>query len=128
MNCHSILVVEDDEGIRESMRDLLELEGYEVQTAENGEIGLRMIEDLESPCVILLDLMMPVMDGWQFLQALRDGADPERARIPVIVVSAAADVADVKSRFGCDVMSKPVDVDRLLDTTRRVCSCRRTAH
>jgi DNA-binding response OmpR family regulator len=126
MSCNPILVIEDDVGIRESMRDLLQLEGYDVLTAENGEIGLRMIEDVESLCMIVLDLMMPVMDGWQFLHALHDGTDPERACIPVTVVSAAVDVADVGSRFGCEVMTKPVDIDRLLDTARRVCRCRRT--
>jgi CheY-like chemotaxis protein len=123
MSGNPILVIEDDEGIRESMRDLLELEGYEVLTAENGAIGLRMMESIDAPCMILLDMMMPVMDGWQFLKALHDGTDPQRARIPVTVVSAAVDIDDVKSRFGCEVMTKPVNIDCLLDAARKVCSC-----
>jgi CheY-like chemotaxis protein len=127
MRGNSILVIEDDEGIRESMRDLLELEGYDVMTAENGEIGLRML-DAATPCLIVLDMMMPVMDGWQVLTALRNGCDAGRARIPVTVVSAAVDIQDLKSRFDCDVMGKPVDIDALLDAAKRACHCQRISH
>ena len=121
MGCRDILLIEDDPGIRETMRELLELEGFCVRTADNGHSGLEALDQLGRPCLILLDLMMPVMDGWQFLDVLRrlDGIGD----VPVAVVSAAADLADVQRRYACDVLQKPVDLPRLIATAHRFCDC-----
>lgn len=122
MNRRHILVIEDDEGIRETLKDVLELDGYEVSTAANGLEALSLLERGDPPpCLIFLDLMMPVMNGWEFLEAIRNRTGRE-ADIPVVVVSAAADVADAGGRFGCRVMKKPPDIDHLLDTARRYCA------
>jgi CheY-like chemotaxis protein len=81
-----VLIIEDEQDIREAMAEALADEGYEVSQAKNGMDGLRRAHE-EHPSVILLDLMMPVMDGWQFRAAQRD--DPEIAGVPVVIVSAA---------------------------------------
>jgi CheY-like chemotaxis protein len=83
-----ILVVEDDIDLRATLCDALDLEGYVTICAENGEAALRHLASGARPCVILLDLMMPVMDGWTFRQEMLK--DPSLASIPVIVMSAAA--------------------------------------
>jgi CheY-like chemotaxis protein len=101
-----ILVVDDDEAIRETLRDCLHDEGYEVHVAANGAQGLAEMALLEHPCVVLLDLMMPVMSGWEMLEAIHD--DPRLAAFPVVVIScmAAPGVAGH--------VQKPIDVDQLL--------------
>ncbi len=105
-----VLVVEDDEDIRETVAELLRAEGYSVATAGNGAEAIAYLRTNRKPCLMILDLMMPVMDGWAVLATLRD--DPELApALPVVVMSAAATLA------------KPVAVDVLLDTVRR---CRST--
>ena len=83
----TVLLVEDDHEIRVSVRNLLEDEGYRVLTATNGRTALEMLARSEvKPSLILLDLMLPVMDGWRFAERLR--AIPELADIPIAVVSA----------------------------------------
>jgi len=119
-----ILVVEDDPGIRDALRELLQIEGFGVATAENGAQALQLLDDaLPSPCLILLDLMMPVMDGWTFLEHLKRHPGDRRAALPVAVVSAASDLTGVTERYGCDVLRKPIDLDRLLDVARQHCGC-----
>jgi CheY-like chemotaxis protein len=91
MPCTSVLVVEDDESIRETLVMFLKFEGYAVHATENGEEAVRLLPTLPPPCVIRLDLMMPVMDGWQFVEAVREA--PDLARIPVLLVTAMGDRA-----------------------------------
>src|SRR5687767_11546587 len=90
-----VMVVEDDEGIREALCDLLDTEGFAVTAAVHGADALSKLRDatLSRPDVILLDLMMPVMDGWSFRAEQRN--DPSISQIPVIVITASrqADVA-----------------------------------
>src|SRR5262245_22552685 len=82
----SILVVEDDADTRESLRAVLEVARYDVRTASNGREALEVLARIEAPGLILLDLMMPVMSGFEFLAARREDAALER--IPVVIVSA----------------------------------------
>src|SRR4051812_20813559 len=63
---HMVLIVDDDEDVREAVRDLVGMKGYRVEEARDGEQALALLERTEVPCIILLDLVMPVMDGWQF--------------------------------------------------------------
>ena len=110
MSARKVLIVEDDADTREMLGRFLELEGFEVETAANGRQALDCLEAGSKACVIVLDLMMPVMDGWQFRreQCRRDGL----ARIPVIVVSAAG--RDRISQIDADAyLSKPVDLEEL---------------
>jgi CheY-like chemotaxis protein len=116
-----VLVVDDDAGIRDSLRELLELEGYEVTTAEHGRAGLQRIENDGVPCLVLLDLMMPVMNGVEFLKWLRGHPDPQVANATVAVVSALDDARAVQEPYRCEVLRKPVDVDQLIDTVHRHC-------
>ena len=113
-----ILVVEDDRGVRESLSDALTLEGYEVTCAENGAVALRHLSGGQRPCLILLDLMMPVMDGWTFRSAML--GDPALADIPVIVMTATRQY-DPELFAACEVMPKPLQLERLLATVERYC-------
>ena len=112
-----ILVVDDDPDIRTALRHLLEDEGYGVTTASDGQAALECLEKMEPPCLILLDLMMPRMDGWQFL--LRRENNPTLGKIPVVVVSAYADLP-LAGRHEA-ALSKPIDMGKLLSVVRRNC-------
>ncbi len=117
-----VLLVEDDVDILEMARELLEQKGHRVVTAGNGEEALRCLERIERPCVILLDLFMPVMNGVEFLRVLRSERDPRLAQLPVVVVSAAVGTtADEASRMADGFLRKPVPVASFLDTVSRYC-------
>ena len=124
MPCRHILLIEDEPDLRETLKELLELMGFEVQTAANGREGLVNLETKGHPCLIMLDLMMPVMNGWQFLETLKKDPLHRRAAIPVVVVSAAVDVVEIQAQYGCRSLSKPVDIDKLLNMAHEHCeSC-----
>lgn len=115
--CGSILIVEDDAGIRESLHLLLESENYHVMAAANGKEALDLLKSGPHPGLILLDLMMPVMNGWEFLDAIKE--DSVVSAIPVIVVTAFSEEArgmQVKR-----VLKKPVDFDLLLTIVKQHC-------
>ena len=107
----SILVVEDDEGAREALSDILRDEGFRVETAGNGLEALEYLERAPPPCMILLDLVMPVMDGWEFRQ--RQLRHEGLAPIPVVVLTATAGEGP-EAVSASDVLRKPVDFDALL--------------
>jgi CheY-like chemotaxis protein len=111
-----ILVVEDDADAREAMIALLQMKGYRAVPAGNGREALDYLNRAPVPDLIILDLWMPVMDGWQFRsEQIRD---PRLKDVPVIVVTALSDQADVEAN---EVIIKPVDVDRLLNTVSHYC-------
>jgi CheY-like chemotaxis protein len=87
-----VLVVEDNPDIREVFRDALEIEGVPVMTACNGREGLAALQNISTPCLILLDLMMPIMNGYEFLEALVQR--PDHDRFGVWIVSAEFDMED----------------------------------
>ncbi len=113
---HTVLVVDDDPDIRDSLRDVLEDEGYCVQTASDGVEAMASME-AGAPCFVILDLMMPVMDGWQV--ALHMHEDARLARIPVCVVTATPEWAPADSEC---VLAKPIDVHRLLALVHDFCA------
>jgi CheY-like chemotaxis protein len=114
-----ILVVDDDPDIRDTLLDVLTSEGYVVASAENGREALHVAQK-ERPGLILLDMMMPVMDGWEFRDEQR--RRPELASIPVIVVSASATChADAVSMGAAACMQKPLDLEELLVALTRLC-------
>jgi CheY-like chemotaxis protein len=113
-----ILVVEDNDDVREMMAVTLELEGHRVSTAVNGRDALEKLKAGEKPCVILLDLMMPVMNGWEFRRVIEH--DPALADVPVVVISAATGEI-VKNTRADAFISKPIDMDRLLDVVCDLC-------
>lgn len=116
-DCRGVLVVEDDRDIRESLKLVLEMEGFHVAAATNGREALEMLERLDRPCVILLDLMMPVMNGWEFLHQMQ--TDTVIATIPVVVVSAIAEKAQAKPIAA--YVKKPVDLNVLIQLVERYC-------
>jgi CheY-like chemotaxis protein len=107
-----VLVVDDDPDIRESMCEILKDEGLEPVCVENGRVALEYLRAGGHPSVILLDLMMPVMDGWTFLD--QKDADPDLAEIPVAVISAFAE-RSAPARLPRDhVLQKPLELDAVL--------------
>jgi CheY-like chemotaxis protein len=115
-----VLVVEDDPDIQQVLRFALEMAGYPVATADNGVEAIRQLQAGAPPCLILLDLMMPVMDGWQF--RAEQQRDPALAAIPVVVISADGRVPQKAASLGAaGYMRKPVDFDRLVEVVRRYC-------
>jgi CheY-like chemotaxis protein len=114
-----VLIVEDDRDTREMLGRFLELEGFEVRTAANGKLGLDVLRR-DRASVIVLDLMMPVMDGWQFRQ--QQISDPHLAAIPVVVVTAAGSRTNLPPIDVQGWLSKPVDLDRLLQTIAPLCN------
>jgi CheY-like chemotaxis protein len=113
-----ILVVDDDTAIRDSLSDLLQDEGYEVAAVENGQEALEYLRRQQAPCLILLDLMMPVMDGFEFIGEQQ--ADPALASIPVVVITAAGE-AKAKSVQASQVLPKPLRADQLMSAVRKFC-------
>lgn len=113
-----VLVVEDDADLREMMAQLLSLEGFQTASVSNGREALEYLQSTDPPDVILLDLMMPVMDGWEFRR--RQRSNPDLAEVPVIVLSAldASRAADVDAEA---FLKKPLDFDRLLELVRHYC-------
>jgi CheY-like chemotaxis protein len=120
-----ILVVEDDASIRTTVAEALEDMGYLVETASNGAEALAKVRE-DGFAAIVLDLMMPVMTGWEFLDAC--GEDLLAEQIPVAVVSAAYAPGAVASRPAVSaVLSKPFDLDVLEAIVQRLTARRRTA-
>jgi len=115
---HGVLIVEDEEAIRDSLCELLTEEGYEATGAANGAEALRLLRDGLRPCLILLDLMMPVMDGWELHRQLK--ADPRLAAVPVVVIT-AADPSPADAIAAEEVLPKPLPIDRVLDVVDRYC-------
>jgi CheY-like chemotaxis protein len=115
---HRVLIVDDHREIREVTAELLDINGFEVMSAANGREALALLEQRQLPCLILLDLMMPVMNGWEFLDACQ--SRPEFAQIPVVIVSAYEDRAP-RDRVQA-VLKKPVDLSALLTEVKRYCA------
>jgi CheY-like chemotaxis protein len=115
-----VLVVDDDDVIRQLISVNLELEGFEVATAVDGQDCLDKVAQF-APSVITLDIMMPRLDGWEAASRLR--ADPSTAGIKVVLLSARAQEADLQrgDRLGVDAyLTKPFDPDELIATVRRL--------
>ena len=114
-----VMIVEDDRDTREMLEQFLALEGFEVQTAANGRQALDTLAAGPPACVIVLDLMMPVMDGWQFRDA--QARDPRLSSIPVVVVTAAGPRDHVAPIDAYAWFSKPLDLERVLETIDGIC-------
>jgi CheY-like chemotaxis protein len=113
-----ILIVEDDADLRDMMAQLLTLEGFKTETVANGRDALEYLRRGDPPDLILLDLMMPIMDGWEFRRRQRE--DPTLADVPVVVLS-ALDQTRAADFGGTAFLKKPLDFDRLLELVRQHC-------
>jgi CheY-like chemotaxis protein len=116
----SILIVEDDDDVREALAVYFELEGYSVVQAHDGAEALQLLRSSTTVCIILLDLFMPVMNGFEFrAEQLRD---PALANVPVVVVSADVGTIEKAAALGAvDSIVKPIDFGRLRQTIAQHC-------
>jgi CheY-like chemotaxis protein len=113
--CLAVLVVEDDDDIRDAVVMALEGEGFHVFSAENGARALEVLATIPQPSLILADLMMPVMDGWQLIRALRQ--NDRFATLAVVVVSALSE----QSPEGVMRVKKPIELDDLIKIVSQQC-------
>jgi len=117
-----IFIVEDDEAIRESLIELLEGEGYEISAAEDGQVAIDHLQSMvELPNLILLDLMMPIKDGFQF--CIEKEQNEKLSRIPVVIMSADGQIKEKQEQARASgYIRKPVDIDEILRAVRRHCN------
>jgi CheY-like chemotaxis protein len=115
--CKSIMVIEDDKDIRNALVEVLAEEGYNTHSAENGKEALEVLRKIPKPCLVFLDLMMPIMNGREFLDEVMK--DSYLAPVPVVVVSAIADKADVSGAVG--FLKKPIDIEMILKVANNFC-------
>ena len=119
-----VLVIEDHDDTRHMVEDYLTWEGVRVVGAENGLTGLAALRQ-HRPCVVLLDLSMPVMDGWQFRNEQQRLDDAALAGTPVIVLSALPNAAQhAETLRAAGVIPKPIDFDRMINVVRAYCDPR----
>ena len=119
--CKLVLIIEDDRAIQRMLKSYLEIEGYTVALASDGQEGIDALQNLHDsplPCVILLDMMMPRVTGWEFLDFQRN--DARFSQIPVLVVSAYPEIA--RSVKPHQFIPKPVQADALMDALEAYCA------
>jgi len=119
----TVLVVDDDPAARDALVLLLEAAGFAATTAADGAEALHRLRGYPKPALIILDLLLPVLDGWSFCEALR--ADPATACVPVIVSSGTPAPVQESGSLPVSVQEfhpKPVDPDTLLASVRRLCA------
>jgi len=115
-----LLLVEDDDDVRDAMAASLRDEGYVVAEAENGRLALEWLQRNSNPCLVLLDLWMPVMSGMELREKMVQ--DPRLAALPLVIVSAAGDARARAEEMGAiGYLRKPLDLHDLLATVERYC-------
>ena len=122
-----VLVVEGDEDIRADLTAILRVKGFSVDEAANGHEALARLRDGERPCLVVLDLMMPVMNGWELRAVM--GADDKLAAIPVVVVSGKGRIApdEAQTLAPAAALPKPFELSELLELVERYCPRRQPA-
>jgi CheY-like chemotaxis protein len=115
----AVLIVDDDRDIRAALGELLAEDGYEVATATNGAEALELLRNSSPPCMVLLDLMMPVMDGYEFLEEQK--RDPALAPVPVAIMT-ASDRVDRDRTNPAPVLRKPIKVGALASVMKHLCA------
>jgi CheY-like chemotaxis protein len=111
-----VLVVDDDEDVRDTLREVIEMIGCSAATARNGAEALDMLA-VSRPCLVILDLLMPVMSGEEMIEAMRK--DPSYSLLPVLISTSAPGQAP----RGLPVLAKPIDIEKLWSWMRRTCTC-----
>jgi CheY-like chemotaxis protein len=112
-----VLIIEDDRDIRDAMEDLLKMEGFTPTVAMHGRQALELLETIEAPCLILLDLVLPQMDGREFLERIK--SHPIWSKIPVLLLTANTRHPD-DALLGVEIVRKPFNSMHLLDKIRGV--------
>jgi CheY-like chemotaxis protein len=113
---HTVFLVEDEAELRDMMREALELNGYSVVTAEEGQQALAKLSAIQNLCLVILDLVMPGMNGWDFFNEMRRRA--EFGSVPVVIYTSSPGRAPAGATR---VLQKPMTFDRLLSTVREYC-------
>jgi CheY-like chemotaxis protein len=116
----TILLVEDDADTRRAIREALREEGFQVREATQGREALETLRKTKMICLILLDMLMPEMDGWKFYEELQ--RDPKLSRIPVVLVTVVKD-----PRLPVETLIKPIRLGDLVGVVRRNCGIKGTA-
>jgi CheY-like chemotaxis protein len=111
-----VLVVDDEQGIRETLCELAEMVGCSAMAASNGAEALKLLHQ-RRPCLIILDLLMPVMSGTELLEAMK--REPAWASLPVIISTSVP----ARAPAGMPVVTKPIDIDVVCEWMRRTCNC-----
>lgn len=114
---HTVLVVEDEEDLREMIREALELNGYTVVTAADGQQALVRLSGIQHLCLVLLDLLMPTMNGWDLFQELKGRSQLDG--VPIVVYSSVAGRAP---KGATRTLQKPLSFGELLSTVREYCA------
>lgn len=109
-----ILIVEDDDGIRGVLQEALELEGYSVESVVDGQEALDRLERGPVPSLILLDLMLPRVTGWEVIEELRQLPSNPLSKIPIVITSAAGELAARTAQFVEGYLKKPIHLDQML--------------
>jgi CheY-like chemotaxis protein len=117
-----VLIVDDDEGARERLADTLRERGYSIATAANGLEALHYLRGGAAVSVVLLDLVMPVMTGWEFHAEV--SRDPTLAGLPVLLVTADANIDGISNELGAPVLRKPFKLAALLDALNSLLASR----
>jgi CheY-like chemotaxis protein len=120
--CQNILIAEDNDDVRETIADTLRSEGYQVYAEKDGKEALARLRTLKGPTLVLLDLMMPVMNGWEFLDAQK--ADAVLAPHQIVTISAVAateSLHDSTPLKTAGTLQKPLMMEPLMDTVVRFC-------
>jgi CheY-like chemotaxis protein len=119
VKCESILIIEDDEAIRTSLSDVLVSEGYKIHDAANGKVAFEILETLNDSSLLLLDLMMPAMNGYEFSAAIKKM--PKYSKHPIVIMSASRDGEQYAKQEGYPFLKKPLDVEGLLELVAKYC-------
>jgi CheY-like chemotaxis protein len=119
MDCKTVLIVEDDEVIRDVLQQLLQYQGYETLTANHGRDALEKLPNMAQPALLLMDLMMPVMNGWELLAELR--RDPRWQQLPVIILSAGGEAQQLLEDPYVRFLKKPLRMNSLLQLVKTFC-------
>jgi CheY-like chemotaxis protein len=115
-----ILIIEDNPAIREVLKMGLEMEGCAVSEAEDGRQALEKLYSVATPNLILLDLLMPGMNGYEFLEEIKKDVLDPISRIPVVVISAVATIARERLSKAAAIVGKPVDLETLMSTIHSI--------
>ena len=120
--CKSVLIAEDNDDIRETIEEALVTEGYVVHTAKNGKEAIAKLREMPSPALVLLDLMMPVMSGWEFIDAQKQEAVLMSHQVVTLsAVAATASLEDMTPLQTAGSLMKPVSLDPLLAKVAEFC-------
>lgn len=111
-----VLVVDDEEDIRDALCEAIEMIGCRAITAADGAAALELLRTYR-PCLIILDLLMPVMTGQEMIEAMRK--EPELAALPVVVSTSAP----ARAPAGVPILPKPIDIEKFFGWLRRSCRC-----